>query len=76
MPLSVGELLKVGAQSLLMDWRESEDIDVKKIQTLEIEGQGKFEILLDGEAEIIPSPIHVSQEEKGVRVMAPTAIVP
>ncbi len=76
MPLSVGELLKVGAQSLLMDWRESEDIDVKKIQTLEIEGQGKFEILLDGEAEIIPAPIHVSQEEKGVRVMAPTAIVP
>lgn len=71
MPLSVGELLKVGAQSLLMDWRESENIDSKRIQSLEIEGQGQFETLLDGEAEIVSCPVTVTLEKKGVKVMAP-----
>lgn len=72
MPLSVGELLKVGAQSLLMDWRESENIDSKRIQSLEITGQGQFETLLDGEAEIVSCPITVRLEKKGVKVMAPS----
>lgn len=71
MPLSVGELLKVGAQSLLMDWRESENIDSKRIRSLEIDGQGRFETLLDGEAEIVSCPIAVTLEKKGVKVMAP-----
>lgn len=71
MPLSVGELLKVGAQSLLMDWRESEDVEVRKIKTLTIEGSGRFETLLDGEAKIVDCPITVTIEEKGVQVMAP-----
>lgn len=71
MPLSVGELLKVGAQSLLMDWRESENIESKKIKSLEIDGQGQFETLLDGEAEIVSCPINVTLERKGVKVMAP-----
>ena len=71
MPLSVGELLKVGAQSLLMDWRQSENIDSKRIRSLEIEGQGQFETLLDGEAEIVSCPITVTLEKRGVKVMAP-----
>ncbi|WP_416876998.1 diacylglycerol/lipid kinase family protein [Litorimonas sp.] len=71
MPLSVGELLKVGAQSLLMDWRESENIDSKRIRLLEIKGQGRFETLLDGEAEIVSCPITVTLKKEGVKVMAP-----
>jgi diacylglycerol kinase family enzyme len=69
--LSMMELAGIGMMALASDWRNSADIRVIQAQTIDIESQGKIDVLLDGEATSFDCPVKISLEPKGVRVLAP-----
>lgn len=69
--MSLGSIIGIGAKTLLQGWRDSTHVRVGSVKTVEITGQGKFDILLDGEAEQVDCPLNISLDLRGVQVLAP-----
>ena len=69
--LSMAQLIGIGAKALTQDWRESAHVKTAYAKRVEINGQGAFDILLDGEPETVSCPVNIHLEEQGVLVLAP-----
>jgi len=69
---TVPDLFAAGVRSLISGWRDTEQIDVRRVKIIEIKGQGAFDILLDGEAAQVECPIKISLQQDAVKVLAPT----
>ena len=69
--LSMPQLMGIGARAMAMDWRDSVHVKTAPARHIQINGQGAFDILIDGEPESIKCPIDITLHEKAVRVLAP-----
>ncbi len=69
--LSVSELIGIGAKALTQDWRDSVLVKTAFAERVSIDGQGAFDVLLDGESEQMRCPIEIKFEPEGVMVLAP-----
>ena len=69
--LSMPQLMGIGARAMAQDWRDSVHVKTAPARHIQINGQGAFDVLIDGEPESIKCPIDITLHEKGVRVLAP-----
>lgn len=69
--LSMQELMGIGATAITQDWRQSAHVKTTRAKSIEIRGQGAFDVLLDGELDQISCPVDITLEREGVLVLAP-----
>lgn len=70
--LGLPDIIGIGTQALISDWRESEHVEVGYSENIVITGRKSFDVLLDGERECLAGPLTISLDPQGVQVMAPT----